>query len=269
VVSGEVKQTYPKNILVENLSVINADLKMTVVELYFLDKKIDGNINVTLINLKSDRAVTTASVDSNTKFDVNFRMLSGNTITPDNRYSVNARNIENFAIKGDAFGFLKSLVENSKFIYLNSSSGSSAYAAGNAWDFTPNDVLSLVGCEINTPTVSKSEAIVNTEFINCIFTNFGLSALGGTNVSALTVNNIKSCTFNTNSIQSGGLNGRFYNRMFKSSVDNERTNGYRSNAGTPVAVLVPNYIGEEVLDTTNKLWYKSVGTTNADWKQIS
>jgi hypothetical protein len=57
--------------------------------------------------------------------------------------------------------------------------------------------------------------------------------------------------------------------MFKSSVDNERTNGYRSNAGTPVAVLVPNYIGEEVLDTTNKLWYKSVGTTNADWKQIS
>lgn len=42
--------------------------------------------------------------------------------------------------------------------------------------------------------------------------------------------------------------------------------GNRDCVGTPVSVVVPYFIGEEILDTTNKIWYKSVGLTNADWK---
>lgn len=45
--------------------------------------------------------------------------------------------------------------------------------------------------------------------------------------------------------------------------------GYRENAGTPVGVLTPKKIGEDVFDTTNKNFYKAVGLTSADWKVIS
>jgi hypothetical protein len=44
--------------------------------------------------------------------------------------------------------------------------------------------------------------------------------------------------------------------------------GYRTSAGDPTST--PNFIGEELLDTTNKIWYKAVGTTGADdWKPIT
>jgi len=39
----------------------------------------------------------------------------------------------------------------------------------------------------------------------------------------------------------------------------------RTVAGTPNAVLVPNFVGEIVWDTTGKLRWRSVGMTNADW----
>ncbi|MFD2330833.1 hypothetical protein ACFSR7_16395 [Cohnella sp. GCM10020058] len=42
-------------------------------------------------------------------------------------------------------------------------------------------------------------------------------------------------------------------------------NGYRSRAGSPAGSTVPLFIGEELLDTTNKAWYKSTGTSTADW----
>ena len=42
---------------------------------------------------------------------------------------------------------------------------------------------------------------------------------------------------------------------------------YRTCIGTPS--LTPDFVGEEVLDTTNKMWYKSVGLTSADWKLIT
>ncbi len=45
--------------------------------------------------------------------------------------------------------------------------------------------------------------------------------------------------------------------------------GYRSNAGSPVGAVVPRFVGEELLDSTNKHWYKAAGTTNADWKQTT
>lgn len=53
--------------------------------------------------------------------------------------------------------------------------------------------------------------------------------------------------------------------------NSERVNpaGSRTYAGSPSSVLVPQFIGEEVYDSTNKEFYKAVGTTVTDWKQIT
>jgi hypothetical protein len=40
----------------------------------------------------------------------------------------------------------------------------------------------------------------------------------------------------------------------------------RTNAGTPNAVLTPQYKGERVFDTTGKVAYVAIGLTNADWQ---
>lgn len=40
----------------------------------------------------------------------------------------------------------------------------------------------------------------------------------------------------------------------------------RTNAGTPNGTLTPQYGGELVWDTTNKVRWKAIGTTNADWE---
>lgn len=45
--------------------------------------------------------------------------------------------------------------------------------------------------------------------------------------------------------------------------------GYRSNDGTPKSKIAPYFIGEEILDYTNKVWYKSVGLINTDWKLMT
>jgi hypothetical protein len=48
-------------------------------------------------------------------------------------------------------------------------------------------------------------------------------------------------------------------------VDKKYETPNRSNAGTPVAALTPQYSGEIVLDTTNRqLWY-AFGTGTNDW----
>jgi hypothetical protein len=44
---------------------------------------------------------------------------------------------------------------------------------------------------------------------------------------------------------------------------------YRTVAGSPISVTTPYRIGEEILDITNKNWYKATGKTSADWKLIS
>jgi hypothetical protein len=45
--------------------------------------------------------------------------------------------------------------------------------------------------------------------------------------------------------------------------------GYRSNAGTPVSVLTPKFVGERVLDTTGSAWYSAVGTGITNWAKDS
>jgi hypothetical protein len=44
--------------------------------------------------------------------------------------------------------------------------------------------------------------------------------------------------------------------------------GIRTSAGTPVS-LVPNFIGEEVLDTVNGKWYKSTGLSSGNWVALN
>lgn len=44
--------------------------------------------------------------------------------------------------------------------------------------------------------------------------------------------------------------------------------GYRGNAGSPVGVLTPHFVGEEMLNTSTGQWWKSVGTTSASWTNI-
>ncbi|HVU36957.1 MAG TPA: glycosyl hydrolase family 28-related protein [Opitutales bacterium] len=43
---------------------------------------------------------------------------------------------------------------------------------------------------------------------------------------------------------------------------------YRQNAGSPSGVLTPLFVGEEVLDTTNNVWYKAFNTGNTNWQLL-
>ncbi|MDP8217097.1 MAG: hypothetical protein P9M03_00005 [Candidatus Theseobacter exili] len=45
--------------------------------------------------------------------------------------------------------------------------------------------------------------------------------------------------------------------------------GYRETKGTPINYTKPNMIGEEVLDTKNNIWYKSVGLTKSAWVKLN
>lgn len=45
--------------------------------------------------------------------------------------------------------------------------------------------------------------------------------------------------------------------------------GYRTYGANPVGVIVPKYIGEELLRTDTVQWYKSSGLTSANWKAMT
>lgn len=45
--------------------------------------------------------------------------------------------------------------------------------------------------------------------------------------------------------------------------------GYRSGAASPSGVVTPKFIGEEWLDSTAGVWYKSKGTANTDWVALN
>lgn len=53
------------------------------------------------------------------------------------------------------------------------------------------------------------------------------------------------------------------------ALDKKFATPNRSNAGTPVAAVVPLYAGEIVLDTTNRVLWEAVGLTNADWQPVT
>jgi hypothetical protein len=43
---------------------------------------------------------------------------------------------------------------------------------------------------------------------------------------------------------------------------------YRTNAGTPVGTMFPNYVGEELLNTSGNAWFKAYGLNNTDWQAL-
>lgn len=43
---------------------------------------------------------------------------------------------------------------------------------------------------------------------------------------------------------------------------------YRTNAGTPVGAVFPNYIGEELLNSSGNAWFKAYGLGNSDWQAL-
>jgi hypothetical protein len=45
--------------------------------------------------------------------------------------------------------------------------------------------------------------------------------------------------------------------------------GHRESSGDPTGSVTPSFVGEEVLDTTNEVWYKSTGTSNSDWVALN
>jgi hypothetical protein len=44
---------------------------------------------------------------------------------------------------------------------------------------------------------------------------------------------------------------------------------YLTYAGNPTNNLIPRWIGDNCLDTTNSNWYKSTGMLAADWKKTT
>ena len=57
--------------------------------------------------------------------------------------------------------------------------------------------------------------------------------------------------------------------------DTQAQTGHRRNTGTPIGVLTPNWLGEEVYDSGGSSnWYKSTGSStgpwsNTDWKLMT
>jgi hypothetical protein len=43
---------------------------------------------------------------------------------------------------------------------------------------------------------------------------------------------------------------------------------YRTNAGSPIGAVFPNYVGEEILDTVGNAWFKAYGLTNTSWQAL-
>lgn len=48
-------------------------------------------------------------------------------------------------------------------------------------------------------------------------------------------------------------------------IDKPLTTHNRSNAGTPNGVLTPEFVGEIVFDSTNKVRWRAIGAANSEW----
>jgi len=44
---------------------------------------------------------------------------------------------------------------------------------------------------------------------------------------------------------------------------------YKTGVATPVGSVIPDYVGQEFLDTALSTWYKSTGLTNSDWVALN
>jgi len=53
------------------------------------------------------------------------------------------------------------------------------------------------------------------------------------------------------------------------NVDNELDKANRYNAGSPSGTLTPLFPGEQVMDTTNRVLWAAIGTTNTSWEVVN
>ena len=69
-----------------------------------------------------------------------------------------------------------------------------------------------------------------------------------------------------------GAKGSPLGWVFDASLNEWQTVGQmgtRTSGQTPIGNITPRFLGEEFLDVINKIWYKSVGLTNQDWKPLN
>ena len=89
----------------------------------------------------------------------------------------------------------------------------------------------------------------------------GIRTLSGATIASLT---ITGCDFT-------GVDNATELTTTPTKYKAEANNGEdgRTNAGSPSGSLTPYFVGEEVLDTTNTIWYKATGTGNTNWVALN
>lgn len=72
--------------------------------------------------------------------------------------------------------------------------------------------------------------------------------------------------------QYGAAAGTYY-RVVDENGDLAGNNGWMrphiSGSGTPIGSVTPEFVGQEYLDTSGTVWYKSTGLTNTDWVALN
>jgi hypothetical protein len=65
------------------------------------------------------------------------------------------------------------------------------------------------------------------------------------------------------------VNGMLGNAWHVQAGEANRRLAYVTYAGNPTNNLVPEFIGQDCLDTSNSDWYRSHGTAAANWKKLT
>lgn len=191
-------------------------------------------------------------------FDIGIRCSSGDESTFE--YLIANNRIENW-LTGGIFTFpMKAGDTDSTIIngnYIKATGGATSYG-----------ILAVSGAVINGNYVENttSYGIAITGDGNMISGNKINAGGFAVSLGASTTDNMVSCNYITSgSFENLGATTNIYNNNNTFSSGN---GSFRTNAGTPVSAVVPNYLGELLYDTSGGAFYMSFGLTNADWKAI-
>ena len=185
--------------------------------------------------------------------------ISSNTI-----YAVRANGIELLgakfgAINGNAIGDCAKL--------LNGTSTRSGIKI-TPEDFGSGNYLGIISCS----------SISITGNICSYATDYGIHVEGK---NGLTHSYIAISGNITKSNDKGGIKAEYVNEFKEKCNVMQESNklilgdsvsyqtSHRTNNGTPIGLIAPYYVGEELLDTANKKWYKSTGTSDSDWVALN
>ncbi len=190
------------------------------------------------------------------------------------------------AIKIKVTSALRTLTIAENYISGNGKGSASAVAAVYV---DTSDNLEISRLIINGNIIQNNDTSGGIQNAN---TQYGLWFDGGTSFSStyLFANNIcYAVTAIEDDRTAGGGVGMVVNNYVQSLPDpsiwglsfwdgnyteTASQRAHRRNNGTPVGVLTPLYLGEEVFDTSGQNWYKSVGGslgpwTSSNWKQVT